>query len=122
VIDGALTPNCVVVDVNAETGKVISYIRRYQPIEPTAPPRLSIEDAKAIVASRVLETAGAVSAVESEVSFLQDPELRIIVKDGRQMLVWRTTAEALGELPWRIGGQYDVDAQNGSIVEEDPFL
>ena len=126
VIDGALTPNRVFVSVNPGTGKVITYISQYQPIESAGSPSLTREDAKAVVAARVLETAIAasteVSKLSAEVSFSQEPELRIVVKDGKQILVWRITAEAQGDLPWVIGGQYDIDAQNGSIVEEDPFL
>ena len=76
--------------------------------------------------SDLLEPARAALTAESklnpEVSFLQDPELRIVVKDGKEILVWRITAEAQGDLPYAIGGQYDINAQNGSIVEEDPFL
>jgi hypothetical protein len=55
------------------------------------------------------------------VSFLQDPELRIVVKGSEQLLVWRITAEAQGDLPWVVGGQYDIDAQDGTIVEDNPF-
>jgi hypothetical protein len=104
----------------------VAYSFLYQPIEPPGLPILTGEEAKAVVANRVLESARAASTAESslssEVSFLQDPELRVTVKDGNQILVWRTTAEAQGDLPWIIGGQYDIDAQNGSIVEECPFL
>jgi len=126
VIDGALTPNSVLVDVNPGTGNVMAYIYRYQPIESAGTPSLTSEDAKAVVANRVLETARAALTAESklspEVSFLQDPELRIVVKDGKEILVWRMIAEAQGDLPWAMGGQYDINAQNGSIVEENPFL
>lgn len=126
VIDGALTPNSVLVQVNPGTGKIMAYICRYQSIRPAGAPSLTKEAAKAVVANRVLKTAMAASTADSklspEVSFLQEPELRIVVKDGKQILVWRITAEAQGDLPWIIGGQYDIDAQNGSIVEEDLFL
>jgi len=129
VIDGALTPNRVFVSVNPGTGKVMTFISQYQPIESAGSPSLTKEDAKAVVAARVLETAEMaiaasteVSKLSAEVSFSQEPELRIAVKDGKQILVWRMTADAQGDLPWVIGGQYDIDAQNGSIVAENPYL
>jgi hypothetical protein len=126
VLDGALTPNSVLIQVNPGTGNVMTYAYRYQPIESAGAPSLSQEDAKTIVADRVLETAGVASTAEGkpspDVSFLQEPELRIVVKDGKQVLVWRIVAEAQGDFAWSIGGQYDINAQNGSIVEEDLFL
>jgi len=126
VLDGALTPNSVLIQVNPGTGNVMTYACRYQPIEAAGAPSLSQEDAKAVVANRVLEAAKAAFTTQSNlspgVSFLQEPELRIVVKDGKQVLVWRIIAEAQGDLPWPIGGQYGINAQNGSIVEEAPFL
>lgn len=126
VIDGALTPNSVLVQVNPGTGSVMAFIYLFQPVESAGTSRLTSDDAKAVIADRVLEIAMATSQEETrpslEVSFLQNPELRIVVKEGKEILVWRITAEVQGDLPWAIGGQYDIDAQNGTIVEENPFL
>lgn len=125
-LDGALTPNSVLIQVNPGTGNVMTYACRYQPIEAAGAPSLSEEGAKAVVAKRVLEAAKAAFTTQSnlspKVSFLQEPELRIVVKDGKQVLVWRIVAEAQGDLPWPIGGQYDINARDGSIVDEAPFL
>jgi hypothetical protein len=126
VIDGALTPNRVFVSVNPCTGKVVTYINRYQPIESAGSPALTEKDAKAVVASRILAIATAASKPEGNLSpkvvFQEESKLCVVFKDGKQILVWRVVAMAQGDLPCIIGGQYDVDAQNGSIVEENPYL
>lgn len=125
VLDGALTPNSVLIQVNPGTGNVMTYAYRYQPIEPAGVPSLSQEDAKAVVADRVLEIAIASRAKSKpslDVCFLQEPELRIVTKDGKPVLVWRIVAEAQGDLPWAIGGRYDINAQDGSMVDEALFL
>jgi hypothetical protein len=127
-IDGVPTPNSVLVQVNAGTGKVTAYVYRYQLLHSPGTPTLSQEEARAVVADRVMENARAAASEAGmaasgpfSVSFLQDPELRIVVKDSEQLLVWRITAEAQGDLPWVVGGQYDIDAQDGTIVEDNPF-
>lgn len=126
VLDGALTPNSVLVDVNPGTGKVITYICRYQPLESGGPPSLTKEDAKTTVADRIAETVAESTKITNvpfgEVSFLEEPELRIVVKDGKQTLVWRVKAEAVSEDGDYVGGWYDIDALTGRIVEENPFL
>jgi hypothetical protein len=125
IIDGALTPNRVVVSVNPGTGKVMAYIYRYQPLKSAGSPTLSKEEAKAIVANRIVERAGLAKITNvtlGGVSFLQEPELRIVVKDGNQILVWRVSAKAVGNPPIIIGGEFDIDAHTGDIVQENPFL
>jgi hypothetical protein len=125
IIDGALTPNRVVVSVNPGTGKIMAYIYRYQPLKSAGSPTLTKEDAKAIVANRIVERAGLAKVTNvtlGGVSFLQEPELHIVVKDGNEILVWQVSAEAVGNPPIIIGGEFDVDAHTGDIVQENPFL
>lgn len=127
VIDGVFTPNSVRISVNPATGKVISYARHYQQVDTSrnSVPVLTLEQSKAIVEKEVMkdaQAAGLDSGIPRTVSFVGEPELRFVVIDGKQLLVWRMIAEAQGQFSDTVGGQYDVDAQTGSIVQESPFL
>lgn len=73
-----------------------------------------------------METAEALASSDCdsipEVSFVQEPELRIVVKGEKQILVWRITATAQTDLPWVTGGQYGIDAHDGIIIAEYPLF
>jgi hypothetical protein len=111
-VNEIVTPNGVVVSVNAYNGKILSYIGIDQPHETDVIPSVSKEDAIGKAVSRF----SPISVTDTSA------RLAILPVDKKsQKLVWITNINGEPEDNIHRGGSAMIDAHSGEVLEVDPY-
>jgi len=106
-VNGVTVPNGVVVTVDADTGKVLSYIGIDQPVSADIVPSVSRDAAIDL----------AISAFPSIVPVKSDANLKVISPDEVvQKLVWSVDIVGAPRDFIQQGGQVLIDAHTGEIL------
>lgn len=106
-IEGALTPNFVAIDINAESGEISSYIGIHRDIDCSVKPQISEEDALKIAEKQFpgIEVSKSESYLSIEYT-----------KPDIQSLIWVITLKGEPANYSLYGGTVVIDAVNGNVL------
>jgi hypothetical protein len=112
-IDGVLTPNTVVVNLNPSTGEVISYIGIQREITCPLEPKLSRDEALKVAAGQFPGIRVTDATANLTVEYTQP---------GVQTLTWVVTMKGEPEGDVLQGGLIVIDARAGEVLMVSPYL
>jgi len=112
-VEGVLTPNTVVINVNPASGGIVSYIGIQRKINCVLEPELSEEDALRIAEKQFPDIRATETTAELSIEYTK-PDL--------QSLTWVVTVKGKPEDHVLQGGLVVIDALTGEVLMTSPYL